>query len=113
MLVTFDGDSKYPTLNVVPLPISFEPLDNFILDESSNYFHSIVTAGNKNIFLNFNDYKVKTTVVNVDKEKEKPLLIPASPKSKNNFVVDKENKKAYFVYSGPSKNYLTLLKVGY
>jgi hypothetical protein len=113
MITTFEDNGKFPEARMIQLAMSYQPVDMNILDESTKGFNAIVTSGNQNIFASFNDYNLKTTWINAVKEKETPLFIPEANVMKNNYVVDKENKKAYFVYKTPSARYLKLMKVGY
>jgi hypothetical protein len=113
MLVTFENTDKFPEARMISLETSFQPVDNNMLDESEKHFNSIITAGNNNIFVNFKDYNLKTMWVNAVKEKEMPLFIPPRSVMKYNYTIDKDSKKAYFVYATPSKRNLKLIKVAY
>jgi hypothetical protein len=115
IIMTFEDGDKFPEVRIIPLSTSLIPADNDIIDESDKHFNSIITSGSSNIFVSFNNYDLKTTLVTPKKEKEKdlPYFIPQANAMKHNYVVDKDNRKAYFIYTSQTKRNLTLVKVGY
>jgi hypothetical protein len=114
MLLTFEDNDKFPHANLVKMgSSSVKPIDNTIIEEDANGFTSIMTSENINMYVSFKGYKLTTTWVNAHVEKGTKMLIPEANVMKNNFVVDKENKKIYFVYRFLNPRYIKLMKFAY
>ena len=111
--LSFEDNGKLPEGQVLPLSIELKPINNYILNEDNKNFTSLMTVGNNNLFVSYSDYLFKSIWINAVKEKEDPLLFPETNIMKNNYVVDKDNKKVYFLYRTPMRGVLKLLKIRY
>ena len=113
MSLSFEDNGKLPEGRMLSLPISLKPLDNYVLNEGDKNFNSFITIDNNNFYVSYTNYEFKSKWINAVQANEPALLFPQTTLMKNNFVVDKENKKAYFVYRTPIKDKLRLLKFSY
>jgi hypothetical protein len=113
MSLSFEDNGKLPEGRTVSLPVSLKPLDNYILNEGDKNFNSFITIENSNFYVSYDNYEFKSKWINAVQANEPALLFPQTTMMKNNFAVDKENRKAYFVYRTPIKDKIKLMKVGY
>lgn len=113
MSLSFEDNSKLPEGRMLSLPISAKPLDNYFLNEGEKSFSSFLSVNNSNFYVTYDNYEFKSKWINAVQGNDPALLFPQTTLMKNNYVIDKENKKAYFVYRTPIKDKLRLLKFSY
>lgn len=113
LFTTFQANDKYPVVQVVPLSPSLEPIKSVVIDEGTSFYSVVLTAGNQNIFVKYNQGVLQSTIINKVKENESPLYIPSLSMAKYNFSVDKVNKKAYFIYRTAIPHVAKIVKIAY